>query len=495
MTDNVLYYGDNLDVMRRYIADESIDLVYLDPPFNSNATYNVLFAEKSGQDAPAQIKAFEDTWHWDQGAEASYWDVLEQGGTAAIALKAMRDLLGQNDMMAYLSMMTPRLLELRRIIKSTGSVYLHCDQTASHYLKVVMDAVFDKRNFQNEIVWSYRSGGASPNRFSKKHDVLLTYSKSGHRYFEALHERSYNRENKPYRFKGVTEYEDEAGHWYTMPFMRDVWEIPMVGRTSAERLGYPTQKPIALLERVIESSCPDDGVVLDPFCGCGTTIDAAQKFGVNWIGIDITHLAVGLIKTRLADSYGLDIAGTYSVVGEPADLDGAQELAATDPFQFQAWSLGLVGARVAGSDKKGGDKGIDGRLFFQDDASGTAKQVVFSVKAGHLMPAFVDQLHGVLEKEHAALRVLISMNDPTRGMRATAAAAGKYDSGWGLSYPKIQLLTIAELLDGRTVDMPPIRQVSTTFKRAPSRQKDVVIQPSLLMVAEESEDYEPSDSG
>ena len=454
MTDpaNVLYYGDNLDVLRRHVKDESVDLVYLDPPFNSSATYNVLFGHVDGTQAAAQIKAFDDTWHWDATAAASFQEVVTQGGDVAKALVAFQTLLGHSMMLAYLAMMAPRLIELRRVLKPTGSIYLHCDPTASHYLKLLMDAVFGPVNFQNEVIWAYKSGGASNKRFARKHDVVLAFSKeggkSGTRYFDPPRERSYNRGGKPYRFKGVEEFSDEEGRWYTMPYMRDVWDIDMVGRTSKERLGYPTQKPEALLTRIIDSSCPSDGVVLDPFCGCGTTIAVAQKLGRRWIGIDLTYLAISLIKSRLTE-LGAD---DYSVLGEPITADDAAELAADDPYQFQWWALGLIGARPTDG-KKGADHGIDGRLFFFDEGTTDAKQLIASVKAGKVQVSHVRDLRGVLDREQAQIGVLISFNESTQPMRTEAASAGFYSSPWG-QHPKIQLLTVAELLSGKRIDMP-----------------------------------------
>lgn len=454
---NTLYYGDNLDVMRRHLKDESVDLVYLDPPFNSNTNYNVLFQEHDATKSSAQVIAFEDTWHWDQTAALTYEDALAHGGRVADGMIAFRTFLGTNDMLAYLSMMAPRLVELRRVLKPTGSIYLHCDPTASHYLKILMDAIFGPKRFENEIIWSYRSGGASKSRFAKKHDVLLCYSSSQDRYFNVLRERSYNRQFKPYRFKGVEEFCDEEGRWYTTPFMRDVWEINMVGRTSSERLGYPTQKPLELLERIIESSCPPDGIVLDPFCGCGTAIEASQVLGRQWIGIDVTHLAIGLIRHRLS---GIRVQKSdFTVIGEPTDVAGAQQLAKDDPYQFQWWALGLVGARPTPKEqKKGTDRGIDGRLYFHDDNDGDTKQVIFSVKAGKVQPSYVRDLVGVLNREKAQIGVLVSLIHPTREMRTEAGAAGCYQaSGWNTQHPRIQLITIEELLSGTKLDLPLYR--------------------------------------
>jgi len=462
--ENTLYYGDNLDILKRYIPDESVDLVYLDPPFKSDQNYNVLFKEKNGSEAASQIRAFEDTWTWGQDDEAVFADIVTKGGKVADCLQAFRTFMGPCDMLAYLVMMAPRLADLRRVMKPTASIYLHCDPTASAHLRLLMDSVFGPENFQNEIVWAYKSGGATPKRFARKHDVLLFYAKEIDRCrFNVQKEKSYNRGLKPYRFKGVDEYQDEVG-WHTLVNMKDVWQIDMVGRTSAERLGYPTQKPEALLERIIQASSNEGDLVLDPFCGCGTTVAAAQKLGRRWIGIDITYLAVTLMKNRLIDAFGDKVQ--FKVVGEPASLPDAQALADSDPYQFQWWSLGLVAARPV-EQKKGADKGIDGKIVFQGDGAGKFEQVIISVKAGHTGRDHVHSLRGVVDREKAAIGVLISMQDPTGPMKEEAVTAGFFESKtWGEKYPKIQLLTVADILSGKKIEMPPIRQVGATFKKA-----------------------------
>lgn len=468
---NQLYYGDNLDILRRYIKDDTVDLVYLDPPFNSNATYNVLFAERNGSQAAAQVKAFEDTWHWDQAAAKAYQEVVEAGGPVSQAMQAFRTFLGENDMMAYLAMMAPRLVELRRVLKLTGSIYLHCDPTASHYLKMLMDAAFGPENFRNEIVWYYRRWTNASKSFQGMHDIIFWYSKT--------HDYNFNKLFQPFSDKtihrkmsvdGVTNL-DEKRDIEKGIVMHDVWEIPYIHSQSKERLGYPTQKPENLLERIIKASSNEGDTVLDPFCGCGTTIAVAERLKRRWIGIDITHLAVTLMKHRLQDAFGKQVA--FQVIGEPVDLTGAQELASEDPYQFQWWALGLVGARPV-EQKKGSDKGIDGRLYFHDETkAGKTKQVILSVKAGHINVAHIRDLRGVLEREKAEIGVLISVQEPTKPMRAEAAAGGFYKSlGWNRTYPRLQILTIAELLAGKGVAMPPLHEVSKTFKKAPKAQPD-----------------------
>ena len=443
MTDfrNTLYYGDNRDILPRYLADASVDLVYLDPPFNSNADYNVLFAEKDGTASAAQIKAFGDTWRWDTQA-ARWFDIALRSGHGRVpeAMVGFKNLLGESDMLAYLANMAPCLIELHRILKRTGSLYLHCDPTASHYLKLLLDAVFGAEHFKNEIIWKRTNAhNMKTRRFGRLHDTILFYAKSDtfkwndaymayseeqlSRYKQDENGRLYKAENltmasaaktrnfewrgsRPPSNRGWGASLEQLEIWWAqgrilrkrdgsprldgLKFYLDdmpgkavgsIWsDVPRVGNTSGERLGYPTQKPVALLERIISASSNPGDVVLDPFCGCGTAIAAAEKLKRRWIGIDITHLAVGLIKHRLRDSFNLVEKKDYAVIGEPEDLAGAQALFEQDPFQFQAWALGLVGARVEDSHKKGADKGIDGKLWTHDGRNDRA--VVLSVKGG-----------------------------------------------------------------------------------------------------------------
>ncbi len=381
MEKNLLYYGDNLDVLRRHIKDESVDLVYLDPPFNSNATYNVLFAEQNGTQAAAQIKAFEDTWRWDQEAAREYEETVETGGEVSKALMAFRTLLGESNMMAYLAMMAPRLVELRRVLKPTGSIYLHCDPTASHYLKLLMDAVFGPDKFRNEIVWKRTTAHSSAKRYAPIHDTLL--------YFGRTAAPTWNEPREPYEQEYLDhyyKYDDGDGrlywrdnlcaagvrngssgqpwrgfdvaakgmHWkFTSDgldkldaegriywpkggqgwpqykryreelkgkALPDIWsDIDRINAVGNERLGYPTQKPVALLERIIQASSNPGDTVLDPFCGCGTAIVAAEKLKRNWIGIDVTHLAITLIKHRIRDTFGEE--AMPKVIGEPVAVD------------------------------------------------------------------------------------------------------------------------------------------------------------------------------
>jgi DNA modification methylase len=469
---NSLYYGDNLDVLRRYIKDESVDLVYLDPPFNSNQDYNVLFAERDGTRSQAQIKAFADTWKWDHVSAESYQEVVEAGGAVSQAMQAFRKFLGENDMLAYLSMMAPRLIEMRRVMKPSGSIYLHCDPTASHYLKILMDAVFKPQNFQNEVIWWYRKWSKSTNHFLRNHDVLLFYSKEPQHTFNILRVplspstlRRFGGKRQDFadeeRTRKITTDEDSEGG-----FRPDVWSNNLLPAAAAEKLGYPTQKPLALLELVIQASSKPGDIVLDPFCGCGTTLTAAQNLDRKWIGIDITHLAITLIRHRLYDTFGPQIKKTYEIIGEPVSVPDAENLARENPYQFQWWALGLVGARPA-EGKKGADKGVDGRIYFHDEPKST-RQIILSVKAGAMHANYVRDLRGVLEREKAEIGVLISMEAPTQKMRAEAASADFYQAPSGKRYPRMQLITVSDLLSGKGIDYPPEdARKDATFKQAP----------------------------
>ena len=534
MDPDLLYYGDNLDVLRRHVKDETVDLVYLDPPFSSNANYNILF-EEHGEKAAAQVQAFTDTWEWNTEARAAYEEVVEAGGKTADTMRAFRTMLGGSDMLAYLAMMAPRLVELRRVLKPTGSLFLHCDPTASHYLKLLLDAIFGPQDFRNEIAWRRTpfsgSSKARSHQLPKSHDVILFYSKgtdwTWHQpsrpyspdylerfkwddgdgrgpyrktllktYSKATFERleADNRLVAPVRAGAGRSYKQYLGESRGTTQIDDVWgDINAINPVARERLGYPTQKPLALMERIIAAASSPNDVVLDPFCGCGTTVDAAQALGRRWIGIDITHLAIGLIKHRLADRYGPDIAKTYHVIGEPTTVDDARVLAAEDPFQFQAWALGLAGARIAGSDKKGGDKGIDGRLYFHDAPGGPTRQIVLSVKAGRLVPAYVRDLHGVLDREGAEIGVLVTFEAPSAGMKAEAAEAGFYASAWG-KHPRLQLRTVGELLEGRGIDYPHVTGANITHRRA-ARATTEQGEALELFAAEEPAPYRTDSEG
>lgn len=542
MAGNTLYYGDNLEILREYIPSACVDLIYLDPPFNSNRSYNVLFKDESGTESESQITAFEDTWHWNLSAEETYRRlVLEGSADVSSMISAMRQFIGANQMMAYLVMMAARLVELHRVLKSTGSLYLHCDPTASHYLKIVLDTIFGPLNFRNEITWKRTfAHGDSRRKFANISDTILFYSKGdkyifnpqyaaytkeyedkyyrhldadGRRY-QLVSLRSPNpRPNLTYLYKGYKPHQngwavsvekmqqlDAEGRLYfpadpdgairekyyldEMPgvVVGDNWiDIGPISAHAQERLGYPTQKPLALLERIITSSSNPGDVILDPFCGCGTAIAAAQKLGRQWIGIDITHLSIALQKYRMADMFP---GVPFKVVGEPQDIGAARQLASEDRYQFQWWALSKIQARPLGGEegsktgKKGSDRGIDGLIPFIDDASGKAKRVIVQVKSGHVKSGDIRDLSGTVEAGNAAIGVFITLEPPSSEMNKAAVTAGFYHSApWDKDYPRIQILTVADLLHGAEVKMPP--RIGT-FKQA-AVVKENANQPGLAL--------------
>ena len=482
----------------------------------------MLFREKSGEDSPAQIKAFTDTWEWTLETERTFeQDIILHPGTPSAVkdmITAFRQFIGRNAMLAYLVMMTPRLVELRRVLKPTGSLYLHCDPTASHYLKLLLDTVFGKENFRTEIVWK-RTSAHSDTRQGREqhgriHDVLLYYTKGNswtwnpiytaydqeyvdnfYKHIEPETGRRYTLDNisgpggaakgnPSYEVMGVTRYWRysqqrmqqliDAGkivqtrpgavprykrYLDEMPgiSLQDIWnDIGPIPSQASERLGYPTQKPVGLLERIISSSSNEGDVILDPFCGCGTAVAAAQKLNRQWLGIDVTHLAVALMKSRLKTAFNLDPGADYAVVGEPRDVGSARALWEQDPYQFQFWAVSLLEAQPQAEQRRGADQGIDGIIYFVDGPRRTPQKVVIQVKGGRMSSPQIRDLKGVVEREKAALGLFISLDEPTRDMRAEEASGGFYQSDvWQRDFPKIQLRTITDLLAGRNFDLPP----------------------------------------
>jgi site-specific DNA-methyltransferase (adenine-specific) len=529
---NQLFYGDNLRVLREEVRDESVDLVYLDPPFNSAANYNVLFREASGEQSAAQITAFEDTWHWTHESEATYQELVTDAPERLARLtEAMRRMLGTSDMMAYLVMMAPRLVELHRVLKPTGSIYLHCDPTASHYLKLVMDAIFSVENFRNEIIWKRADTvkgnfGQGSRRFDANTDTILFYRKTElsvfnapfkpytdeyienfYKYVEPETGRQYRlismtgpggaaKGNPLYEIMGVTRY------WrYSKQRMDELMRAGMVVQTkegavpqrkqyldegrgvpiqslwddltglhahAAERLGYPTQKPEALLERIINASSNEGDVVLDPFCGCGTTINVAERLKRRWIGIDITHLAVALIQNRLRETFGTELT-PFVVHGTPTDTASAEALALQDRYQFQWWALSLIDARPAQDKKKGKDTGIDGYIRYLEREGEPARTIIVQVKSGKVSSRDIRDLVGVLDREKAVIGVFLTLQPPSKDMNKEAVSAGFYSSQWG-NFPRLQILTVEDLLTGKATALYP-RLNAATFKRAERKRR------------------------
>jgi len=537
---NRLYFGDNLKWLsdRKEFPDASVDLVYLDPPFNSNADYNVLFREPSGQVSQAQFHAFTDTWSWADAAD-TYHQFIDNCPNVAVVelMEALHGFLKHSPMMAYLAMMAPRLVELHRVLKETGSLYLHCDPTASHFLKMMLDGVFGPLGFKNEIIWKRTTAHSNVYRnYGSVTDSIFFYSKGDEYTWNQLYRavddieaafpnvdpddrrwRSENmrnpglRPNLRYDYtasngiiyhphpngwtvslekmkkldrEGRLHFPAKAGGRLRLKLFADehpgiklqnLWDdIGAIGAQAQERLGFPTQKPLALLERIISASSNPGDVVLDPFCGCGTTIHAAQKLGRQWIGIDITYLAINLIKRRLKDAFGEEIQ--FEEKGQPTDFESAKRLAELDKFQFQHWALSLIGARpLREGEGKGADRGVDGLLYFYEterkDIPGRVKEeplprsepvhrekIIVQVKGGGVNRSDVATLLGDVENQKAAGGVLITLEKSSKQMRTEAADAGHYSSKlWhDKDYPRIQILTVEGLLNGaERIDAPP----------------------------------------
>lgn len=534
-----LYYGDNLHVLRRSVKDDSVDLIYLDPPFNSDRNYNVLFKKKSGKDSAEvnpQILAFSDTWTWGIDDEVLMNEIIASATPrVSDCIQALYRILGQSDMMSYVVMMAPRLIELHRVLKDSGSIYLHCDPGASHYLKVLLDAVFGPANMLNEVIWQRATGkGDAKRKFASIHDVLLVYAKDskksvfnkqfmsgGDEYIDKFNlddgdgrgpYRSNDlgspspRPNLTYPFtakNGVTYQPPTKGWRVDEKLMReldeggrliyppnptgrlrrkyylseqgggigvgDVWSDigPLQGQ-GTEYLGYPTQKPLALLRRVIEASSNPGEVVLDPFCGCGTAVVAAQELGRQWIGIDITYLAVQLIKTRLEEMFPGSV--TFKVHGIPTDPESAQALFNANPFDFERWVVTQLQGHP--NDKQVGDRGVDGKVRFWHEVD-EVRDLILSVKGGRqLNPSMVRDLRGTIERLTKPMGALVCMHEPTPGMITEANAAGLYTHPpSGTQYPKLQIITVSEIFNGKRLNMPTIE---SPFKRA--QQQKVVTQ-------------------
>jgi DNA modification methylase len=522
-----LYYGDNLDVLRNSIRTETVDLIYLDPPFNSSADYNVIFREHKEEGPQAQITAFEDTWHWSESSARALDELVERNGELAEFMDFTVRRLGHNALSAYLAMMAVRLVELHRVLKATGSLYLHCDPTTSHYLKSSLDIIFGPRQFLNEIIWRRSHTRSSISSiYRKAHDVILAYTKTRTYTFNLAYRplsessieqykhvdskgpyqavpllvsgRRYGETGRPWRGIDPTNRGKNGMHWVTTPAkldeyeaaglvvwpkkeggvprlkyyldqspgvpLNDVWDdVPAIASSSRETLGYPTQKPESLLERIINVSSNRGDTVLDPFCGCGTAIAAAERLDRDWVGIDITHLAVSLIQARLRRDFGLESGEDFALEGTPTDLESARylfEQAEDGPYQFQFWAVGLIGAQPLGAGasgkkgKKGGDGGIDGVLYFRTPDGAKLEKVIVSVKGGKsLNPGMIRDLESVVRREKAAMGVFVTLEEPTAGMRQEAAKHGLYHHE-SESYPIIQVLTVEELLAGRRPAIP-----------------------------------------
>lgn len=471
---NKIFYGDNLDVMNEKIPDNSIDLIYLDPPFNSNRNYNRIYSQNTGYPVDEEAIAFCDAWELtqekidqirmfaneletedDNKAFADFWNAWVK----ALEFQNPR-------ILAYLVFMARRLRVMRRKLKPTGSLFLHCDPTASHYIKIILDGVFRHDNFINEIIWSYKTGGSSKRWFSKKHDVIFFYAKTNLYNFYPQKEKSYtkskNRKAGVINYgQGLAEFFQDNSGVYNLVNMRDVWDIPYINSMAKERLGYPTQKPVALLERIIKATTKEGDIVLDPFCGCGTTLDAAQGLKRKWLGIDICMLSTALIEERLKNKYKFI---EYEVDGIPITMEQVKALIEKSDksknegrYQFQYWAIEKV--QGFASTKKSGDGGIDGAIYFYKDEKKNLGKMILSVKSNKkLQASFVRDLIGTMENNKAEMAGLISYAPPTPDMLKEIRKAGYFKLKYGLDfeseYPRVQILTAEEILNGKTFNLP-----------------------------------------
>ena len=500
---NRLYFGDNLDVLKAHVDDESVDLIYLDPPFNSQATYNLLYKTPAGAGAGGQLKAFKDTWSWEEDAASlTLDDIRLRDAELFRVLHALQTSLGESDLMAYLVMMAVRLLELRRVLKRQGTLVLHCDPTASHYLKVLLDSIFGGAWFKNEIVWLRNVGRShSKHRLPSNHDTLLMYGGAGAFWNDEFSFTKYDpanltektrekysgidaegrqyqltslinpnpdRPNLTYEFLGVTrvwrwtrermEAAYDAGlivqtapgrvprlkryldEQRGMP-LGDVWtDIRPLNSQAEERIGYPTQKPLALLERIIGLTTRENAVVLDPFCGCGTTIHAAERMKRRWIGIDVSYAAILVIEERLSSKLP---HAKYTIEGIPSGEAEARALARLDPYVFQQWAVGRVNGQPRG---KGADRGIDGEIVYKTGARSYGRAIV-SVKAGqNVSPSMIRDLGHVVEREAAQLGIFICLNEPTREMKLEVQRSPLIEIH-GRKRHKLQIITVADLIE------------------------------------------------
>ncbi|MBW3622604.1 MAG: site-specific DNA-methyltransferase [Armatimonadetes bacterium] len=512
---NTLFYGDNLQVLREQVPDESVDLVYLDPPFNSARNYNVLFRQVKGDPSPAQIMAFEDTWTW---SPRLYDEFISDPRNVKLfdLMDSLKKILGQSEMMAYMLMMAPRLLELHRKLKPTGSLYLHCDPVASHYLKLTLDVVFGPQNFRNEIIWKRTSAHSDArNQFADISDSILFFIKSPEakfkvqygsyseeyiqKYYRYVDEngrrymldnlRSPNpRPNLTYEYKGykphpngwavsrerMEQLDAEGRIWFPKDiekklrikrFLDDMPGIPLgnvwtdispINSQAKERRGYPTQKPLALLERIIAASSNEGDVVMDPFCGCGTAVVAAERMKRRWIGIDVTYLAIAEVVYRLHTETEAKRDATYRVVGSPEDDYSArkffEETAPQNHKPFEMWAVSLVEGEP--QEKKGADRGVDGRIPIYD-VQGKLHWALIQVKGGNLKADDIRAFGQVIDREKALFGLLITLNPPSKRMATDAEEMGFVEGFGTRKIPKLQIMTIKELLEEKKrFDLP-----------------------------------------
>ncbi|BAZ81023.1 DNA methyltransferase [Sphaerospermopsis kisseleviana CS-549] len=515
---NQLYYGDNLEVLRKYIKDESVDLCYIDPPFNSKRNYNQIY-NNIGSEDKAQAQAFIDTWEWDDHAikglseiTSNYHGLFTQQCIALIT--GLSNVLGTGSLLAYLVSMTLRITEIHRVLKPTGSFYLHCDPTSSHYLKLVLDAVFCSQggDFLNELIWKRTTAHNDSQRFGRIQDRILFYSKSQSKIFnyidnihsdKQLSRYKYSDQKGLYRAENLTApkfsetrtvewkgvhpgnnrqwrfsiekleelYENgdillqkdgrprkdglkQYLHETKNPVLQDIWTDISFPPTTKERLGYPTQKPEALLERIIKASSNENDIVLDAYCGCGTTVAVSQKLDRQWIGIDITYQSISLVLKRLEDSFGKGVLDTIKLHGIPKDIESAIALANKKDDrtrkEFEKWAiLTYTNNRGIINIKKGSDQGVDGIVYFYGD-KGDQEKIILQVKSGKVKSGDIRDLLGTMTLENARIAIFITLEDPTKDMLKTAKSAGFYQNKlMPHSCDKIQIVTVQDIIENK----------------------------------------------
>lgn len=536
---NRLYYGDNLEVLRKRLKDDTVDLCYIDPPFNSKRTYNQIY-NNIGSDDLAQAQAFIDTWKWDDEARLGYQEIIgNEGGRYPVhtieLIKGLRSVLKEGNLLAYLVSITRRVVEIRRVLKPTGSFFLHCDSTSSHYLKLVLDGIFCGQGgeFQNEIIWkrshAHSDGRQGSQHFGRVTDTIFFYTKSL--------EHTWNRQYVPYEKEYVDrDYRriDEDGRRYRIdnlqgpggaakgnPFyevmgvkrywrysqekmaelirkgrviqtkpgavpqykryldempgtpVQSLWaDLPVLNNRSKEALGYPTQKPENLLERIIRGCSREGDLILDAYCGCGTTIAVAQRMKRNWVGIDITYQSIALVLRRLEDHFGQAVASSVALDGVPRDMASAEALARRKDDrtrkEFEKWAvLTYSRNRAAINEKKGADGGIDGYAYVFTSKTDTDR-VVFQVKSGNVERGDVAKLNSDMQREHAQVGILITLKEPTVPMKSEAKKAGTYHHAFtGVTYDRIQIVTVREIIeDKKRLDMPLSAEILKTAQAA-----------------------------
>ena len=453
MYQNRTLGGDNLEEMRKF-PDECIDLIATDPPFNSKRDYFVPYRDEHGQEPDTLVRAFTDTWNWGEAAEDAYRHLLvEEGGQIGDTIQGLRQFLNETPMMAYLVMMATRIVEMHRILKPTGSLYLHCDPSASHYLKIILDAVFGPQNFRNEIIWSYRRWAAKHPNFQRMHDIILRYAKSINVTWNQLYEprptstlkRFGNKEIKSAyasdgkRIPSQTTNKESKG----VP-LRDVWEISIIAPSAKERLGYPTQKPIELYKRIVTASSNEGDLILDPFCGCGTTLIAAEELNRNWIGIDLTYLAIGAVRQRIQETFP-QVRNTVTVIGTPENEEQALALARNNPHAFEEWGVTHV-LKFKSNAKKVADGGIDGTFRFplgRIQGRQAYGKAVAQVKGGNYTLSHIRDFRTAMQNTEANLGIFVVTRPPTRGMQTEAAKAGTYRHPFfDMEFPVLQIYEI-----------------------------------------------------